>query len=120
MGLFQPQCREAKALLLAWLLASLRSSRPAYIAALPMSALGQKQTFDPRTAMSAKCHKRKLLQPWAPTHFPNLWLANEKSSGSPGWTVVPKEHDLSGVGRGLVCASANRAEMIRRQAPHPP
>jgi hypothetical protein len=82
MGLFQPQCREAKALLLAWLLASLRSSRPAYIAALPMSALGQKQTFDPRTAMSAKCHKRKLLQPWAPTHFPNLWLANEKSPGS--------------------------------------
>jgi hypothetical protein len=31
MGLFQPQCRKAKTLLLAWLLASLRSSRSAYI-----------------------------------------------------------------------------------------
>ena len=29
MGLFQPQCRKAKTLLLAWLLASLRSSRSA-------------------------------------------------------------------------------------------
>jgi hypothetical protein len=46
-GLFQPQRRKAKALLLAWLLASLRSSRPAYIAAVSVdlagSALGHKR-----------------------------------------------------------------------------
>ena len=40
MGPFQPQCREAKALLLAWLLASLRSSRPAYIAAVSVDLAG--------------------------------------------------------------------------------
>jgi hypothetical protein len=42
MGLFQPQRRKAKTLLLAWLSASLRSTTSHTWLNLPMSALGQK------------------------------------------------------------------------------
>src|SRR5262245_34775054 len=73
MGLFQPQRRKAETLLLAWLSASLRSSRILCQCPL-MSPLGQKRTsartswnvrFTPKSGHvldplreSAKCHKR--------------------------------------------------------------
>jgi len=55
IGLFQPQSRKAKTLLLAWLLASLRSSRSEHC--ISMSALGQKPTFNAQASMSAECQK---------------------------------------------------------------
>ena len=45
MGMFQPQRRKAKTLLLAWLSASLRSTTSHTWLNLPMSALGHERTF---------------------------------------------------------------------------
>jgi hypothetical protein len=50
MGLFQPQKRKAKALLLAWLLASLRSSHPAYIPAASDVRFGSEEEVIPSRA----------------------------------------------------------------------
>ena len=50
MGLFQPQCRKAKTLLLAWLLASLRSSHSAYIAAVSDVRFGSEEEVIPSRA----------------------------------------------------------------------
>jgi hypothetical protein len=73
MGLFQPQCRKAKTLLLAWLLASLRSSRSAYIVRAWREAMGNVFEASPTAAYTLY---EPVLRRMAP---PRTWKGEDKS-----------------------------------------